>query len=91
MASRAPVVGEVGLAADRAPRTDLQVQLSGRPRLADLDIRGQAVTQRDMIHLQNLRKRLRQAIKDQAEDIALLGLINEINETTDRLINEGKN
>jgi hypothetical protein len=44
------------------------------------------MTQRDMIHLQNLRKRLRQAIKAQVEDIALLGLINEINETTDRLI-----
>jgi len=49
------------------------------------------VTQRDMIHLQNLRKRLRQAVKDQAEDIALLGLIEEINTTTDRLINAGKN
>ena len=44
------------------------------------------MTQRDMIRLQNLRKRLRQAIKDQAEDHVLTGLIDEINETTDRLI-----
>jgi len=48
------------------------------------------MTARDMIRLQNLRKRLRQAIKDQAEDIALLGLIEEINTTTDRLIKGGK-
>ena len=45
------------------------------------------MSDRDMVRLQNLRKRLRQAIKDQAEDIALLGLIEEINTTTDRLIN----
>jgi len=44
------------------------------------------VTASDMIRLQNLRKRLRQAIKDQAEDTTLLGLIEEINTTTDRII-----
>ena len=44
-----------------------------------------------MIQLQNLRKRLRQAIKDQAEDTTLLGLIEEINTITDRLINGRKN
>jgi hypothetical protein len=49
------------------------------------------MTASDMIRLQNLRKRLRQAIKDQAEDIALLDLIEEINTTTDRLINGRKN
>ena len=49
------------------------------------------MTYRDMIQLQNLRKRLRQAIKDQAEDTTLLGLIEEINTITDRLINGRKN
>jgi len=49
------------------------------------------MTASDMIRLQNLRKRLRQEIKDQAEDTALLGVIEEINTTTDRLINGRKN
>jgi hypothetical protein len=49
------------------------------------------VTASDMVRLQNLRKRLRQAIKDQAEDTTLLGLIEEINTTTDRLINGREN
>jgi hypothetical protein len=49
------------------------------------------MTASDMVRLQNLRKRLRQAIKDQAEDTTLLGLIEEINITTDRLIKGGHN
>jgi predicted DNA-binding protein (UPF0278 family) len=49
------------------------------------------MTASDMVRLQNLRKRLRQAIKDQAEDTTLLVLIEEINTTTDRLINGRKN
>jgi hypothetical protein len=49
------------------------------------------MTASDMVRLQNLRKRLRQAIKDQAENTTLLGLIEEINTTTDRLINGRKN
>ena len=49
------------------------------------------MTASDMVRLQNLRKRLRQAIKDQAEDTTLLGLIEEINTTTDRLINGREN
>lgn len=47
------------------------------------------MTDRDMIHLQNLRKRLRQAIKDQVEDWILTTLVEEINTTTDRIINAG--
>jgi hypothetical protein len=44
------------------------------------------MSDRDMIYLQNLRKRLRQAVKEQADDRVLTHLIEEINITTDKLI-----
>ncbi len=65
-----------------------EAQLAAEAEVARLR---DALTFYDMVRLQNLRKRLRQAIKDQAEDTTLLGLIEEINTTTDRLINGRKN
>lgn len=47
------------------------------------------MTDRDMIQLQNLRQRLRRAIKEDAGDNVLRALVEEINTTTDKLIAAG--
>ena len=45
----------------------------------------------EKVHLLNLRQRLRRAIKEGAEDHVLRGLIEDINETTDKLLDARKN
>lgn len=49
------------------------------------------MTDREKVHLLNLRQRLRRAIKEDAGDNVLRALIDEINETTDKLLNAREN
>lgn len=50
------------------------------------------MTDQERVRLMNLRQRLRRAIKEGAGDnVYLLALIDEINETTDKLLNAREN
>lgn len=49
------------------------------------------MTDRERVYLLNLRQRLRRAIKEDAGDNVLRALIEEINETTDKLLNAREN
>jgi len=49
------------------------------------------MTDKDMVRLHNLRKRLWDRIKMQADDVELAALIQTINDTTDRIIHERAN
>lgn len=49
------------------------------------------MTDQERVRLMNLRQRLRRAIKEDAGDNVLRALIEEINETTDKLLNAREN
>ena len=49
------------------------------------------MTDHEKARLLNLRQRLRRAIKEGAEDYVLRDLIEDINETTDKLLNAREN
>lgn len=52
---------------------------------------GRVMTDHEKARLLNLRQRLRRAIKEGAEDHVLRDLIEDINETTDKLLNAREN
>lgn len=49
------------------------------------------MTDQERVRLMNLRQRLRRAIKEDAGDHVLRALLDEINETTDKLLNAREN
>jgi hypothetical protein len=49
------------------------------------------MTDHERVRLLNLRQRLRRAIKEGAEDHVLRDLIEDINTTTDKLLNAREN
>jgi hypothetical protein len=49
------------------------------------------MSDREKVHLMNLRRRLMRAINEQAPADHLVALVAEINETTDKLLNAREN